>query len=285
MIDSEKLTNKDLNWLFSLKLSIAKDYTSTRRSGIAKYLNEEFGVGFVKGGYIHLSRDDRIKVRGLLKRSLGFDIYRDPMPKSRIETAKIVSNEKLCTKPVRNKLISLSSQSGVIKVNGEEFKLFSGGYMTLPMTELTSIEHSSVVVVENFEAFIASANVEFDLDDPLILYRGDSMGAVVSSDIRDVLGVDFIYGWFDYDFAGISLAKSMKCDAIFLPEVSDLELLKYGRESLYEKQQKYLKGIEGCIEHEKLEPLVRNKVGLTQEAIIAHEIKMESYSIIGCRQN
>lgn len=270
---SESLSKTDLKRLLALKKTPLGARVS--HSGIMKTLFDEFSIGVKKGRELHLDRGDIKKIREICQKQLGFDIFKEVMPESRVETAKLIPNEKLATKSVKADFISVYSTDGSLFINKESFPVPSGGFITIPFESIESVEHDSILLVENFEAFIGVGDSLVDAGGAMIVYRGDNSGKVLSDDFKVKFPDKQLAGWFDYDPAGISLAKSCGCDAVFIPDVDEGTFNLYGRKTLYENQERYIDGIEGFLSEEALLPLRRAQAGFTQEAMIAHKTKLK----------
>jgi hypothetical protein len=148
-------------------------------------LYEEYNFGQIdlSKKHFNFSCSDIIEFCGEIKSLLGIDIRLDPYPSktTRLATAQHHRNEKNNSYSVSKDFILVNSLAE-LKINQVEHNITSltslGIY--LKATDIQSIEHSAIVLVENLAVMahlnainISSVTTNIDLTQALWVYRGD----------------------------------------------------------------------------------------------------------------
>lgn len=119
--------------------------------------------------------------------------------------------------------------------------------------QLPLAQFAALLIVENLDCFyqLASFNVELPYQQPLIIYRGDSQyskGCKALSAAWHTTGKPAIY-FGDADLAGLSIALSLHCQSMLLPQISEFTRLASAA-MLDDKQLKY----QQRLQHIELSP-------------------------------
>nr|WP_155672406.1 hypothetical protein [Aliivibrio fischeri] len=256
-----------------------KDGTNVVLSGVFDTFHHDFSVGVTSGEKLQLTSRDIRQIRKVIKEQSGFDLLTDPIPNSRTEMAQFFPNEKLSSRPVKDKVIKIY---GILStnINNKTYDLEEGMNIEIALSQLKSIEHSQVVIVENYEAFSKFRLVKTDMEpNPLIVYRGDKDCSVISKEIALAFPDIELVAWFDTDPKGISLALTSGADYMLVPDLSKEVLKQHGRSDLFSNQYKNWDRVSVLIPS-NLKLLMANvEKGITQESIIANDISVSLYKI------
>lgn len=276
----DNITSSDLNRLKQLfSPAKVKDGTNVVLSGVFEIFHRDFSVGITSGEKLQLTSRDIRQIRKVIKEQSGFDLLTDPIPNSRTEMAKFFPNEKLSSGPVKGKVIKIY---GILStnINDKTYDLEEGMNIEIALSHLKSIEHSQVVIVENYEAFSKFRLVKTDMEpNPLIVYRGDKDCGVISKEIALAFPKAVLVAWFDTDPKGISLAFASGADYMLVPDLSKEVLKQHGRSDLFSNQYQNWKRVSVLIPS-NLKLLMSNvEKGITQESIMANDISVSLYKI------
>lgn len=276
----DDITGSDLNRLKQLfSPATVNKGSSVVLSGVFDTFHSDFNVGSVRGKNLQLAPRDIRKIRKVIKEQSGFDLLTDLIPNSRTGMAQFFPNEKLSSRPVKDKVIKVY---GVLStnINGKSYDLQEGMNIEVALSRLTSIEHSQVVIVENYEAFSKFRLVQTDIGpNPLIVYRGDKDTGVISKEIALVFPDIELIAWFDTDPKGISLAFSSGADYMLLPNLSIDTLTELGRSDLFADQYQNWPRVSKLIPPEIEFLMSKVEKGITQESIMANKIAVRLYQL------
>ncbi|HAF2130389.1 TPA: hypothetical protein G9F27_004678 [Salmonella enterica] len=272
---TENITSGDLARLKNIFVPAKIQHgTSVALTGVFQIFHQDYGIGKTSSGKLQLTPQDIRQVRKLIREQTGFDILTNPIPNSRTEMAKYFPNEKLSTTPVKDKVVNVY---GVLStnINGKKYDLEDGMNIEMPLGCLKSIEHKQIVIVENYEAFFQFRNVQSDMGpNPLVVYRGDKEGGVISKEIAKRFPQVELVAWFDTDPSGISFALASGASYMLIPSISRETLIKHGKSSLFEEQHRYWERVSGILPS-KLEALISSvEKGITQESIIVNNVPL-----------
>ncbi|MDD9158295.1 hypothetical protein PVK64_19205 [Aliivibrio sp. S4TY2] len=276
----DDITGSDLNRLKQLfSPAKVKEGANVALSGVFEIFHLDFGVGIARGKKLQLTSRDIRQIRKVIKEQSGFDLLTDPIPNSRTDMAQFFPNEKLSSRPVKDKVIKVY---GILStnINGRKYDLEEGMNIEISLSCLKSIEHNQIVIVENYEAFSKFRLVKTDMEpNPLIVYRGDKDCSVISKEIALTFPDIELVAWFDTDPKGISLAFASGADYMLVPDLSKEVLKRHGRSDLFSNQYQNWKRVSALIPS-NLELLMANVAkGISQESIIANDINVSLYKI------
>ncbi|KOO12211.1 hypothetical protein AKJ18_25130, partial [Vibrio xuii] len=106
-------------------------------------------------------------------------------------------------------------------INGKKYDLEDGMNLEVPLGGLRSIEHKQIVIVENYEAFSQFRIIQSNMSpNPLVVYRGDIEGGVISKEIAKRFPKVELVAWFDTDPSGISFALASGANYMLIPSIS-----------------------------------------------------------------
>ena len=276
----DDITGSDLNRLKQLfSPAKVKEGANVALSGVFDTFHRDFSVGIARGKNLQLTSRDIRQIRKIIKEQSGFDLLTDPIPNSRTEMAQFFPNEKLSSRPVKDKVIKIY---GVLStnINGKSYDLEEGMNIEIALSHLKSIEHSQVVIVENYEAFSQFRSINSDVClNPLVIYRGDKESGVISKEIaKSFLQIELV-AWFDTDPSGISFAVASGASHILIPSISREALIEHGNSTLFEEQYRYWERVSKVLPS-KLEALISSvEKGITQESIVANSIPLVLYPL------
>ncbi len=247
---------------------------TVRHTGIYLVINAEYGVGTVNADMITLTGADCRKIRRLIKEQIGFDLVTDLVPETGTETARFINNEKQGRNRVKHKRIKLYGLQSTA-INGEMFTIPDGAVLEINLSELRSIGHQQIILVENFEAFVSFRSVNCVIGgDPLVVYRGDNEVGVLGKELSELFPEVELIAWTDADPAGICLGVSTGAKTLLLPNIESADLDRYGRSELYIKQEKYLESALKSIPVKLGQAMIASGKGLTQESMIANQLPL-----------
>ena len=248
-------------------------------SGVFRVFYSDFNIGIASGDKLKLTSKDIRQIRKLIKEQSGFDLLTDSIPNSRTDMAQFFPNEKLSSRPVKGKVIKIYGLLST-NINGRKYDLEEGMNIEISLSCLKSIEHNQIVIVENYEAFSKFRLVKSDMgSNPLIVYRGDKEGGVISKEIALAFPEIELVAWFDTDPKGISLAFASGAGYILIPDLSKETLKDHGRSNLFNNQYQNWEQVSALIPP-KLKLLMSSvEKGITQESIMANGISVRLYKI------
>ena len=271
----EIITSRDLTRLKNIATPAKIQHgASVVLSGVFKIFHQDYGIGRTSTGKLQLTPQDIRQIRKLIKEPSGFDIFTDPIPSSRTEMAKYFQNEKLCSNPVKGKMVKVYGLLST-NINGKKYDLEDGMHIEIPLNNLMTIDHNQIVIVENYEAFSKFRIIQSDLDsNPLVIYRGDKEGGVISKEIALNFPNVELVAWFDTDPSGISFALASVASKMLVPDLSNEELSRRGRSKLFNDQYQLWERASDKIPPELKLAMSKAGKGITQESIIGNSIPL-----------
>ncbi|KIP70443.1 DUF7281 domain-containing protein [Vibrio jasicida] len=276
----ENITSGDLTRLKNIFVPAKIQHgASVVLTGVFQAFHQDYSIGKTSAGKLQLTPKDIRQIRKLIKEMSGFDILTDPIPSSRTEMAKYFPNEKLSTTPVKDKVVKVY---GVLStnINGKKYDLEDCMNLEVPLDSLRSIEHKQIVIVENYEAFSQFRLIQSNMiPNPLVVYRGDIEGGVISKEIAKRFPKVELVAWFDTDPSGISFALASGANYMLIPSISKQDLIGHGNPTLFEEQYRYWERVSKALPS-KLEALISSvEKGITQESIVANNITLVLHPI------
>ncbi|WP_186175052.1 DUF7281 domain-containing protein [Vibrio jasicida] len=276
----ENITSGDLTRLKNIFVPAKIQHgASVVLTGVFQAFHQDYSIGKTSAGKLQLTSKDIRQIRKLIKEMSGFDILTDPIPSSRTEMAKYFPNEKLSTTPVKDKVVKVY---GVLStnINGKKYDLEDCMNLEVPLDSLRSIEHKQIVIVENYEAFSQFRLIQSNMiPNPLVVYRGDIEGGVISKEIAKRFPKVELVAWFDTDPSGISFALASGANYMLIPSISKQDLIEHGNPTLFEEQYRYWERVSKALPS-KLEALISSvEKGITQESIVANNITLVLHPI------
>ena len=205
-----------INRLLHIYQSDKPRYTVS--DGLARFA-EDFNIGQrVGASSLTFSQADRASIFRLLAKE-GIDARTTQVGQwdglSRAEALEYSNNEKMTGASVRQHRVAVKALPGrCLQIDKQKILLPTGSNLDLNWQWLLQrCAHTSVLVVENWEAFDAVDCITFDLcragDNPLVVFRGspvyrqDYVMALLQGLERPVFAL------VDYDPSGLVLAQSL----------------------------------------------------------------------------
>lgn len=233
------------------------------------------GFGRTQGRRWVVSAGDRERIRAYLRDAEGIDPTTPPdawQDATRIEAAHLGENEKLAAKRPRDGRVALRAP-GTLQINGTRLRLPPGSFLDIPCADVRITDHDCLIVVENFEAFVAfeSAVIALPYRSPVLAYRGDSTNSPDASHHLARTSPIPVLVWPDYDPAGLAIAQAVpNAGGIIAPAEPKTALAAHGRSALFLQQLAQLDGLRAIGEWRKIEAVMRAaRRGLDQERMIA----------------
>ena len=194
---------------------------------------DDFNVGQRLGASLSFTANDRASIRKLLISMEGIDAavtFPDQWEGlSRTASLAHGSNEKMTDAAVRQERVAIKALPGkCLVLDGQWIVLPAGVNLDVAWPWVAAhCEHTSVLLVENWEAFEAIQQFTFELsragDNPLVLFRGSP---VYRPDHALALlnGLALpVFALVDYDPAGLVIAQSLPHFAgLLAPSLTEL---------------------------------------------------------------
>ena len=213
-----------------------------------QFLTQEYAIGLTQGTKLKLTERDRIKLQEIVKLETGINLQQTSVAEfsnmPREQALKVAIDEKLAGKSVKQQRLAIKVFTGQsLRINQQQFRLPAEGHMDMSLEQIESVEHNSVLIVENYRCFDCLHLIKLRLPEkysqPLVLYRGDKYYS--QSTLKLLLERTHlpVIAMMDIDPEGLVIACSFKnviglvCAS--LPELETL-LENKGNAMLYAKQ-------------------------------------------------
>jgi hypothetical protein len=207
------------DWIRELVRDKPDQTTSRRISQIGSQVLARYGCGYISNNCLVFNAEHKRRLRQRVKDEMGLDPFTEQLPDDRLEMAKYHANEKLAAKTAGNDQLLLNSADGIIRVNNAQIQLYPESIKTAGLlclnSSINTVEHRTIVVVENLAIMPLCHSWQLPLPDPhaLWVYRGDHKSGAKAEACRDFLqrfGKDKIVIVFsDMDPKGLEIALTM----------------------------------------------------------------------------
>jgi len=199
----------------------------------------------------------------------------------RIETARVVTNEKVGRAPDALRRVRLVAMGDGVTLNGSELPVIEGVFLTMPMDMVRDVRAEHLLLVENKAAFEGLHHVAgaFDRKGVLAVYRGDPEApygqrwAVAAAELFGIA----LSAYMDFDPAGMAMGVSSGATQMLLPLPAELELLQGSAVDFRNQYISWESVKKRSSPTDPLAPwvslLTERKVGFTQERLIAHQVQ------------
>ncbi|APW48624.1 DUF7281 domain-containing protein [Rhodoferax antarcticus] len=187
-------------------------------SGVLIRFVEDFNIGNRIGTSLEFSNTDRESIRKLLLANEGINTKTTQVGQwdglSRTESLEYSDNEKMTSSSVRQGRVAIKALPGkFLHIDGQSISMPIGANLDLHWQWIVAhCSHTSVLLVENWEAFDTIHQITFDLsragENPLVVFRGSP---VYRQDYAMALlqGLALpVFTLVDYDPSGLILAQS-----------------------------------------------------------------------------
>lgn len=241
-------------WLSVIARAITseQDTFSLNQTWLAIY--HEYNIGLTQGKKLHLTSADKQELCELVNKITGIDLQQVGMGEfstmQREQVLTLAIDEKLAGQSVKKSRLAVKPlPSRMLKLNGEAYRLPDNSHCDIALDSITSIEHQSIWVVENYRCFDQLSAMKLDelavSTEPLVVFRGDQgyqAGTVLSLIEKYPLPV-WVLG--DLDPKGLSIAQSFPSFAgLIAPDMAQLEF--YFKDSGKTNHKLYEKQLAGC---------------------------------------
>lgn len=249
-------------------------------SKTAQALADSLGFGRIVGKQWLISDSDRERIRIYLQNVEGIDPATPPdawSERTRIEATELGRNEKLAGRRPREDRLALRGPTG-LRLGETLVSLPEQTFLDIPLEKTACLRYDSVIVVENFEAFIRyeDAAIELPFSQPLIVFRGDSVNTTAT--VLKFLHASKapVIAWPDMDAAGLLNASSLpRLAGIIGPDNPQECLSRRGRDDLYLSQLRELDAL--CLRGESItleDSIRKSRKGLDQERMISAAVPL-----------
>ncbi len=271
---------------------LEKDANSTPVGATARRLQEELGIGRIRGKTLYFSERDHQEMRDLL-RARGYAL--SPLSLKEMSRSDRLAvgtpNEKAGGGALKSGRVSIKALRGkALNIAGKVLSLPDGSHIDIDWRRIDgAVGHDSVMLVENYEVFDQVHQLSFDLPsfctNPLVIYRGDKNESRQDNVkvFLDAIGLP-VLAFVDIDPKGLHIAGCCpRFVGIVAPSFSDLNDTlaspASARHDLYVKQlsgvENFLLSVEDDSPIAALWKLVRQyRAGVVQERWIAAEFKL-----------
>ena len=221
----------------ALITSLLRVYHATKQrqgaSGVLSTFVDDYNIGQRMGSSLIFTSNDKERIRKLLLATESIDAETTRPDQwdglSRAQSLAHGSNEKLTREAVRSGRVAVKALlNKPLLLDQRAIFLPSGANLDLDWHWVSShCDHTSVLLVENWEAFDCIHNVNFDVSkagtNPLVVFRGSPVYRqdYVVSLLR---GLEIpVFAFVDYDPAGLMIAQSLPHFAgLIVPPLDDL---------------------------------------------------------------
>jgi len=206
-------------WVSALVRDKPDQATSRPISQIGQQVQAHYGCGYVSNNRLVFSSQDKLTLRQRVKDEMGRDPFSEQLPDDRLEMAQYHANEKLAAKPAGNDQLLLNSADGIVCVNNAQIQLYPESIKTAGLlclnSSINTVEHQTIVVVENLDIMPLCHTWQLPLADPhaLWLYRGDHKSGAKAEACCDFLKrfgkYKTVIVFSDMDPQGLEIALTM----------------------------------------------------------------------------
>lgn len=217
-------------------------------------IHHEYNIGLTQAKKLHLTSADKQELRELVNKITGIDLQQVGMGEfstmQREQVLTLAIDEKLAGQSVKKSRLAIKPLPGrMLTLNGEAYRLPDHSHCDIALDNITSVEHQSIWVVENYRCFDQLSAMNLDelasSTEPLVVFRGDQVyqaGTVLSLIEKYPLPV-WVMG--DLDPKGLSIAQSFPSFAgLIAPDMAQLEF--YFKDSGKANHKLYEKQLAGC---------------------------------------
>jgi hypothetical protein len=218
----------------------------------------DYNIGHPVGVSLYFSEQDKTEIRALLLASEAINAEETTSKQwdglSRTESLAFGSNEKLTAAAVRSERIAVKSLPGrPLLMDGKEIHLPVGANIDMNWQHLSkNCGHSTILIVENWEAFDNVHDTTFDLsaagDNPLVVFRGSP---VYRQDyvvfLLKALQIP-VFAFVDFDPAGLVIAQSLPhFVGLISPPVEELQRALKACKN-YDRYRNQLPQAQACLD-------------------------------------
>lgn len=216
-----------------LQICRSSEERFSRSKGLSQFM-QDYNIGQVVGVSAHFSAADKADIRALLLKTEDIDVASTAPEQweglSRTESLAFASNEKLTNANVRDRRVAIKHlPQRTLLLDGKSLVLPDGSNLDMDWYWLAQhCQHSSVLVVENWEAFDLIHQVQIDLsvagENPLVMFRGSPVYQQNHTfSLLEAMQLP-VFAFVDFDPAGLVLAQNLPCfQDIIMPPLDLLQ--------------------------------------------------------------
>lgn len=206
------------------------------------------GIGIERGKSVYFTIRDKAKMREWLQ-AKGFSVEQvdlTGMPRS--ERLLVTPDEKAGGESIKRNRISIKALAGQpLMIGGKPIRLPAESHLDVDWKKIAEqIDHSCVMVVENYENFNRIHETKFDLPEvfcsPVVIYHGDPNESRLDNVQHFLNRINLpVLAFMDIDPAGIFMASKLpNLVAMIAPAKDTLEMQlgspQAGRRDLFQSQ-------------------------------------------------
>ncbi len=260
--------------------------SKVKQSPLWRSICADLGIGesSADGRWVNFSADDRALLCSAVRQQTGFDPLVDTLPDagsaSRLEMAGAINQEKHARAAVGRDRLLLAVPCGELLVDGVAYKVPPGAAMWVNWQEVELAADQALIIVENKAAFLNwhRSKLPAALKSAVAVYRGDNLEARALVSWLQTLPAKRVVGAYDFDPAGLAMAREQGVGAILVPSQPNRFLEQRGgalhKQSAFADQHRQHESNRRWL-CEAAEPLWRwmetNGSSITQEAMLEAE--------------
>lgn len=245
-----------------LQRLVAERPASRRATATSQLFSEHYSIGRLVAGEViykvehHAAAEQLLIAHNLPVTSLGKEA-------SRADAAAFGGmSEKAFSAAPRARSVAIRCV-GDCKLDGHSVYTPDGTHMVTTPEQAATIDCDRIMLVENFETFqhiLSYRWIRWDAMGTLVVYRGDRENSIQHASLLVRIRHEPVAGFFDFDPAGLMMAKSIpasRFEGFVLPDKAWLESAcdsPHGRQ-LYDRQV----GVFGSALDAIGEPLIRDR--------------------------
>ncbi|MGZ5075434.1 MAG: DUF7281 domain-containing protein [Methylobacter sp.] len=206
-------------WIGGLVRDKPEQTSSRPVSPTGRQVLADYGCGYISNNKLNFSAEHKRRLRQQVKDEMGLDPFTDRLPDDRLEMSEYHANEKLAAEPASNDQLLLNSADGIVRINNAQIQLHPESVKTAGLlcmnAGINSVEHRTIVVVENLDIMPLCHSWQLPLSEPdaLWIYRGDHKSGAKAKACRDFLqrfGKDkTVVVFSDMDPKGLEIALTL----------------------------------------------------------------------------
>lgn len=206
------------------------------------------GIGTKRGKSAYFTVKDKEEMGAWLQ-AKGFTVEQvDLTGMLRSERLEVTPNEKAGGEAIKQNRISIKTLAGQpLMIGGETIQLPVESHLDVDWTKIAEqIDHSCVMVVENYENFNRIHETKFDLPEafgsPLVIYHGDPNESRLDNVQHFLNYINLsVLAFMDIDPAGVFMANQLSMLVAMIAPAKDalekqLSSPKTGRRDLFQSQ-------------------------------------------------
>lgn len=210
--------------------------SKVKQSGLWRSLCADLGIGesSADGRWVIFTADDREILRSTIRKQAGFDPLVDSLPDAesvdRLMMAGAIDQEKYARAAVGKERLLLTVPHGDLLVDGRAYTVPPQTALWVDWRTVKLAADQALIIVENKAAFIHwnRSKLPVELKSAVAVYRGDKLEARALINWLKTLPADRVVGAYDFDPAGLAMAREQGVGSILVPSEPDRFLEQRG---------------------------------------------------------